>query len=208
MVGRALWRGLAVSVPEVRIYFEGDRRLTVGFRSFFDEFFRGMARVTLVACGANAVADFMNGLRKYPNAVSILLIDSEGPYTHARLRQVRQHDHWDSTIARNITDDQLHFMVQLMESWFLADREALRRFYGSQLIENRLPGNPDVEQIPKDDVLNGLNTATSNSSKGKYHKTKHAPALLSAISPAKVQDVAPSCKRLFDFLHTLVEQST
>ena len=184
----------------VRIYFEGDRRLRSGFRSFFQDFFQGVGRVALVPCGAKAIEHFMGGLKSHPDAFNVLLIDSEGPYTPDLLRQIRQHDHWDAAIGRRVSNDYLHFMVQVMESWFLADRAALETYYGPGLAENRLPPNPRVEQISKDDVLNGLSAATRETRKGRYHKTNHAPELLSAIDPAIVRAAAPSCDRLFNDL--------
>ena len=189
---------------EIRLHFEGDSKLLPGFRTFFGEFHHSGTHLTLVPCGANGVDKFMDGLKEHPNAVNILLIDSEGSYTPGLLREVRQHDHWDAGAGAQVTDAQINFMVQLMESWFLADRQALRAYYGQSFLENRLPGNQLVEQVPKDDVLNGLAITTASSSKGKYHKTRHAPDLLARIDPSKVRDAAPNCARLFDYLQNLV----
>src|ERR1017187_9541073 len=63
----------------------------------------------------------------------------------------------------------IFWMVEMMESWFHADK----------------------------DVLEGLNAATKDTTKGKYHKTKHAPALLQSIKPELVRKAAPNCERLF-----------
>jgi len=52
-----------------------------------------------------------------------------------------------------------------------------------------LKGNPNVEQIPKADVLTRLKKATSETKSGEYHKIKHAPKLL--------QEFAPNCDRMF-----------
>lgn len=60
-----------------------------------------------------------------------------------------------------------------------------------------MKANPNVEQISKLDLIDGLNAATKDTSKGRYHKTKHAPALLQAIRPALVRKAAPNCERLF-----------
>jgi hypothetical protein len=44
-------------------------------------------------------------------------------------------------------------MVQAMEAWFLADREALAEFYGNGFSAQNLPGSPtNIEAIPKDDL--------------------------------------------------------
>lgn len=187
----------------VRIYFEGDPKLRSGFRSLFAGLQSASRRITPVPCKANAIADFMDGIKNYPDAVNILLIDSEGPYTPNLLQEVRQHDHWDTALGRQVTDDRLHFMVQVMESWFLADRATLRNYYGQDFAENRLPANRQVEQILKDDVINGLAAATRDAGKGRYHKTRHAPALLASLNPVQVRAAAPACANLFAALEQL-----
>jgi hypothetical protein len=88
-------------------------------------------------------------------------------------------------------------MVQLMEAWFLADPEALVVYYGSGFQANALKRNPEVEKIPKADVLRCLARATKKTPKGEYRKTKHAPAILESLNPDKVRSVAPNCERLF-----------
>jgi hypothetical protein len=97
-------------------------------------------------------------------------------------------------------------MVQVMETWFLADRQTLRDYYGQGFMENRLPGNTDVEQIPKDDVESRLAAATEPTKKGKYHKTRHAPDLLAMIDVSKLRSVSPACDRLFKSLEHLTSQ--
>ncbi len=87
-----------------------------------------------------------------------------------------------------------------MEAWFLADRAALRQFYGERFHEASLPGNPDVEKVPKNDVLHGLEAATRNTKAGQYHKTAHAARILSLLSAENVKAALPNCRRLFDTL--------
>jgi hypothetical protein len=87
----------------------------------------------------------------------------------------------------------IFWMVECMESWFLADIEALSRYYRRDLAE-ALRGNPNVEEIPKEDVLARLKAATD----GRYHKTKDAPHILKRILPQRVKQAAPNCRRLFD----------
>ena len=193
-------------VDTIFIYYEGGKKLQPGFRQFLDSLYQRDFKIRLVSGGANSIADFITGVKSNRNALNILLKDSEGLSIRESLIEVRKHDHWESGLDSQIEDDQLHFMVQIMESWFLADRPALRRFYGQGLLENRLPRNDRVEEIPKDDVLNGLNEATSATQKGKYHKTRHAPELLNRLDPAKVRAAAPACDRLFRALEQFTAQ--
>ena len=88
-------------------------------------------------------------------------------------------------------------MVQVMESWLIADKDTLRTYYGRGFRPSRLPDDPKVEQIPKGDVAKRLHDATRDTSKGPYHKTRHAPTILARVDPAKIRDAAPSCARLF-----------
>jgi hypothetical protein len=71
------------------------------------------------------------------------------------------------------------------------------QFYGKGFQEAPLRGNPNVEEIPKADVLSRLKKATKDTKRGEYHKTKHAPALLAVINVSRVRSAAPNCDRMF-----------
>ena len=64
-------------------------------------------------------------------------------------------------------------MVQCMEAWFLADIPAVLQYYAHEFDEFALRGNPNIEAIPKRDVMDRLHNATRTTSKGPYHKTRH-----------------------------------
>ncbi|MET0400136.1 MAG: DUF4276 family protein [Longimicrobiaceae bacterium] len=196
-------------IQEIRIYVEGggsDTNTKARFRQsmgrFLDEL-RQKARERrigwqVIACGSrsDAFRDFRNAHISHPNAMNFLLVDSEGP-VHMGVRDHlynRAGDGWD---LGDYEDDQLHMMIQMMESWFLADREALQQYYGAGFKIGALPNNPHVEQIPKQDVQRSLRQATRETTKREYHKTRHGPDLLERISPSKVRDAAPACERLF-----------
>jgi hypothetical protein len=85
-------------------------------------------------------------------------------------------------------------MVQIMESWFLADANAVMALFKGSLIK----GNPKVEEIPKEDVLERLDKAAN----GEYHKVKHGVKLLGLIDPEKVRKAAPDCDRMFRMILT------
>jgi hypothetical protein len=99
-------------------------------------------------------------------------------------------------------------MVQCMEAWFLADAQALGKYYGKEFRESAIRLNPKVEEIPKKDVIEALKTATKETSKGPYHKTRHAPYLLRAISPALVKQASGHCRRLFESVPKLAESAS
>jgi hypothetical protein len=171
-------------VTEVRIYFEGDKRLREGFAKFLEAIVAKCrthrVRFDLIACGSTPKRDYEIGRSKHANAWNILLKDTEGLKPPAPSQ-----------------DDQF-WMVELMEAWFLADPDAVEKYYGDDAFNmGALKKNPQVEQIPKTDVMSPLNEATRKTSKGAYHKTKHAPPILQRIDPAKVRKAAPNCERLF-----------
>lgn len=88
-------------------------------------------------------------------------------------------------------------MVQVMESWFLADRAALKRYFGHGFRETALPGHAAVEEVAKADVLNGLKDASrSCRTKSPYDKGQHSFDILSQLDAGKVMERSPGAKRL------------
>jgi Domain of unknown function (DUF4276) len=129
----------------------------------------------------------------------ILLVDSEGP--------VDVPSSWDHLHARdgwqrpaNAIEDQAHLMVQCMEAWLLADREALIEFYGQGFLAGSLPGQPNIEQIQKASLTPAFRHASKQTTKGSYHKTRHAFALLALIDPNKLRVASVHAASLFDAL--------
>jgi len=105
-----------------------------------------------------------------------------------------------------VTDDQLHFMVQAMEAWLVADPEALASFYGQDFRRGALPGQKDVEQIAKGDLASALDRATKDArTKGEYDKS-HGFELIGKIDPAKVRKASYHAARFFDALAAACEE--
>lgn len=196
-------------VKEIIVYIEGDPKKgnagAVTLRQGFSEFFQRLAAeinvpVKPVMCGARelTVRLFLGNLDSYPNGFLVLLIDSEA--------EIGAHETPKSFIEkispkfdfRKVGDDQCHLMVQLMESWFLADKEELAGFYGKGFNPKALPANKNVEQIPKNDVIAGLKKAARNTLKKGYEKGTHSGEILQKIDSRKVRRAAPHCQRLFD----------
>ena len=191
----------------VKVYVEGggDRaELRATCRKGFSKFIEasGMRGImpSIVACGSRQNAyDSFKTARFRKDGISMLLVDAEepvtasGPWEHLAAR-----DNW--VRPTGATDDQCHLMVQVMESWFLADVESMESFYGPSFRKQALPANPKVEKVAKQDVLNGIEQATRDTSKGRYSKGKHSFDLLAALDPAKVRDASPHADR---FIRTL-----
>lgn len=91
-------------------------------------------------------------------------------------------------------------MVQLMESWFLADVKALKSYYGAGFRVSALPKHNDVERVPKADVLKALREAIRVTNKPRYDKASHAPRILELLQPATVRLKARNCERFLSCL--------
>ena len=91
-----------------------------------------------------------------PDRVPLLLVDSEEPVQegHSPWQHLNARDNWSPPGGAG--DDQAFLMVQVMETWFLADREALRRYFGTRFRENALPQWPRLEDVSKARVFTAL----------------------------------------------------
>jgi hypothetical protein len=202
----------------VKLFVEGggDRKpleseCRAGFRVFITR--TGMKkRPRIVACGSrrNAYDSFCQAIQNGEEA--FLLIDSEDavnaqyqqgqpdtwrPWAHLKNRQG---DGWDMPAGAH--EIQCHLMVQVMESWFLSDRGALRTFFGQGFRDNALPAaNNAIEGMAKQQVYDALAQATSNcKTKAAYGKGEHSFKLLKEIDPAKVTQALLWAKRFVDEL--------
>lgn len=137
-----------------------------------------------------------------PNETQILLVDSETLVTLPAPAHLRETDGWDLSFAPEQT---IHLMVQVMETWIVADPKAVARYYGQGFNVKRLPKRPDLEQEAKTSVGKALRDATKRSSKGAYHKTGHVGELLARLDQARVKDRCRHCKRLFEALDGIIE---
>ena len=140
---------------------------------------------SVIPCGGRdqAYRNFVNAPRESGLRL-LLLVDSEASVTaKTKWEHVAQRagDGWPC--PDGATEDDLHFMSQCMESWFLADRPTLSEYFGKNFHEKGLPANPAIESIPKGDVMQGLKRATTRTSKGEYQKGRDSFELLSRIRP-------------------------
>ena len=191
----------------VKIFVEGggNRKKTVavckrGFSALIGRVARSSPRI--VPCGPRGMAldKFRNALHNGEDA--LLLVDSESPVRPQNFGRPWAHlaesDNWQK--PDGATDDDAHLMAQCMESWFVADPDALAAHFGDGFKPAKLPGNPDVEEIAKTDVLAGLESATKKIRNGEYEKTRDGFALIGKIDPSRVAKRAPHAERFFDAL--------
>jgi hypothetical protein len=196
-------------VSEVWVYIEGggDRFSKARLRESFSRFLseprmaahqRGIQwRPVLCGSREEAYRAFQRRVQESPSAHVFLLVDAERPVSEAPREHLSTGDGWDLSFA---DDEQCHLMAQVMESWFLADPAALERFYGQGFAVSQVPKRKNVEEVPKDEVMSALDSATRKTTKGRYHKIQHGPLILESLAPEKVRGRAPHCDRLFDEL--------
>ena len=197
----------------VRIYVEGGgddedtiTRCRQGFAAYCAKAAPGKHRPRIVPCGGrNQTFDKFRSAAQTGKVgdLCVLLVDSEGSVgTKSPVAYLSARDGWDfPTLDRH----QVFLMVQAMEAWFLADREALAAFYDGGFLEKSLPGDPtNIEAVPKTDLESKLKHASRPAkTKGVYHKVKHGLALLALIDPDKVERGSPHAADFHRFLRGL-----
>lgn len=87
-----------------------------------------------------------------------------------------------------------------MESWFIADRDALKRYFGGGFRESALPAEEQIERVPKADMLRGLDEAARQTAKRGYRKGELSFELLGRIDPKKVRGASPWAERFLEHL--------
>ena len=191
---------------KLKVYVEGGgegkslrTRCRQGFSSFFEKANPAGRMPKIIACGSKTSAfdKFCTALEsKKAEEFIVLLVDSEapvadgsGPWLHLRTR-----DGWEQ--PDGAADENAHLMVQCMETWFLADKDCLAAFFGQGFNRKALPGHPEIEDVAKRDVLEGLKRATRQCKKGEYGKGRHSFDILERIDPAQVIGASPYAGRL------------
>lgn len=221
---RAYWGNTVVGI---RIFIEGggDSEITKSkLRKGFSTFLKPLVDLIrqnkntiawrgVVPCGRRTAAyrDFCIALKQFPNDLNILLVDSEESLpekcSDPKRRNwehlaKREGDQWECPVG--IDDSQCFLMIECMETWLVADRAALVKFYGKELNEKALPANRNLESVPKHTIADALKQATKKTQKGEYHKINHAFEIMELLNVATVRSAVPSCERLFAELETRI----
>ncbi len=179
---------------------EGNARLRQGISEFVRKVIpQQKPGWKVVACGSrdDTYRAFQHANTTRPENFNVLLVDSEdavAPYSSPR-SHLSLRDGWQLSGA---SDDSIHLMIRVMETWIVADLDTLEKYYGQQFLSSALPSrSQNVEQIEKKRIFEALERATAKTQKGEYHKIRHAAALLERIRPEIVRQRCPSCERFF-----------
>ncbi|MEY4980498.1 MAG: hypothetical protein RLZZ352_2768 [Pseudomonadota bacterium] len=200
----------------VKLFVEGGgdtAALKAACREGFTEFITKAGiqkRPRVVACGnrRDAYESFCTAIAQ--GEAAVLLVDGEAAVAAAHQTgspdqwqpwaHLLERDNWHKPNGSQETD--CHLMVQLMESWFLADSTTLKAFFDPGFNANALPAASNrVEGIAKATVYSTLQQATKNcKTKAPYGKGEHSFKLLAKIDPAQVAAASPWAKRFVDEL--------
>jgi hypothetical protein len=195
------------SLVKITIYVEGGgdteaqkSRCRRAFIKFFEEAgFKGKMP-TIIACGGRSIAykDFCNAMKNMAeDSLPILLVDSESAMLAstkwAHLNK-RIGDIWDK--PENATENHVFLMVECMEAWFMADKEAIKDYFNIAA----LPAHSNIEAISKHDLMKRLELASKQKRGIGYSKGNDSFKILALINPYKVMDASPKAKELIEHL--------
>ena len=182
-----------------------------GWQSFFNKAGADGQMLEIIVGGGQqeAFALFNSQLSRYVGQEEtepkpLLLVDSEEPVAGG-------HTVWDHLQTRHqhrflrptAADDHSAFiMVQAMETWFIADPRALRRFFDSSLDTSDFQNLPPLETILKGDALETLQKATLRCRR-HYSKGRRSYGLLAEIDPETVAVACPHAQELLNYLRGL-----
>lgn len=197
---------------KIKLYIEGggdgriqDMEFRAGWTAFFEKAglkdLRKMPRP--IRCGGrkDAFNDFCTAVAtRKPDELPLLLVDSEDfvEAGHDVWQHLKARDKW--TKPKEAGKNDAFLMITCMETWFLADREALKAFFKGCWNDKALPKWPDLEKVGRKKALAALDKATANCAERQYAKGKVSFDLLKVIDPAVVEKTFPSAKALLDRL--------
>jgi uncharacterized protein DUF4276 len=196
----------------VKLYIEGGgdgQHLDPQFRQGWSQFFQAaglVGRMPRIVRGGGRYQTFdmfRTAVRQaQPGVLPLLLVDSETPVAtgHTVWQHLKAQGNWDR--PSGAADDQAFLMVQVMETWLLADRDLLKEYFGASWRRNHLRQWPDLEQVPKATILDALDKATAGCAK-RYSKGKISFELLGKLRPDMVSAACPHAKALLDRLQAL-----
>lgn len=197
---------------KIKIYIEGggdshlqDREFRAAWASFFDKAGLGALRkkpTTFRGSGRKRTFDaYQTAVKtRKPDELPLLLVDSEDLVSsgHRPWQHLKARDGWEKPTGAG--DEDVFLMICCMETWFLADRESLKRFFHDCWRDNALPLWLDLAAVEKSRVFEALAAATAACGRKRYSKGKVSFDLLRSIDPAILEQKCPDAKRLLDRL--------
>ncbi len=196
---------------KVRLYVEGGpksasangmRLFRTSFKQHLAKLHSGLNTLEVSPCGStdDAIRDYARALRGHTqDRVLALLVDSESAVT-AHSAAMHLQPKLDSARVPQQARENTFLMVQCMESWLVTDLSALEKCFGAIVKEVGFPRNPDIEAVPKNDVLTALDDAARKTPTGRYHKIRDGAKILANLDPARVAKRSAHARALHEFL--------
>ena len=196
-------------MSEIRFYVEGggdskelQARCREGFRKLLEQSgFTGRVP-RIVACGGRDAAfdHFKTAHSEGRFTYVALIVDSEDPV--ADLEKPWEHlAHRDEWLRpKTASDEQVFLMTTCMETWIVADRPALTRYYGHKLQVSALPSISNLEQRDRHDIQHKLTRATRDCT-NKYAKNKRSFDVFAQVNPGTIQALLPAFARMLRILN-------
>lgn len=196
---------------KVRLYVEGGpvgvhsdalRAFRAAFKKHLVRLDPRLKDMDVVARGSihNTIKGYAEGFRQFsPECRVALLVDSDGPVAASSCAEHLK-PKLDAAGVPAEARAALFLMVQCMESWFIADVEALRKCFGSKFRGQSLPRHIEVEAVPVGNVLAALQEAIKLTPSAKYHKVRHGTRVLESLNPDQVSARSRHARALHEFL--------
>jgi Domain of unknown function (DUF4276) len=190
-------------VSRVQVFVEGNSSLRIPLNQFVKQAIQAPRGSVWFQLGKNkdeTIKDSLRTLRENPRANILLLVDSDVRNDGKLLESLKRTPTWRNHAPKSVSSERVHWMVHVMESWFITDGVALKAYYKGNFNASALPKRHNVEEILKKDVFRALNRI----GKVGYDKAAHAPKILELLFPETVQARAPSCKRFLTALRASI----
>ncbi|MCI0662160.1 MAG: DUF4276 family protein [Acidobacteria bacterium] len=163
----------------------------------------------IVACGSrrDAYDRFKIAVSGKDNDYAILLVDSEEPVENPNenidsdsvWKHLKICDGWQCPTGA--ANDQAQLMVTCMETWIMADHQAIKNFFGQHLQINALYPAQDLEARSRHEVQDRLHHATRNCGRDRvYAKGKKSFQIMGELNPETLKRHLPHFRR---FITTL-----
>ena len=174
---------------------EGKARCREGFRELLEKCGYKGRMPRLRACGPrdDAYDDFKTRHNQSLGSGDYvaLLVDSEDPVAdvNATWTHLQYRDGWQR--PPGAADEQVLLMTTCMETWLVADRDALAEHYGQGFQVSALPALNNLEARNRENIQRGLYNATRRCS-ARYEKGPQSFTTLGKIRPDVIQQHLPS----------------
>jgi hypothetical protein len=163
----------------------------------------------ITACGGRGRAydKFKTFAAVSHSGYAILLVDSEelidnlneATDSDTAWKHLKICDGWER--PSDAANDQAQLMVTCMETWIMADHQAIIGFFGQRLQKTALLPPQNLEARTKQEVQDRLHHATRNCGKDRvYAKGKKSFQILGELNPDTLKEHLPHFRR---FIATL-----